>query len=72
MSMQYWPRELAQKLGARLGFQYELQSMPEHQIHGYLQTKLSDIPTQEFLTGVSITQLQEEPGGYVVGKDSGS
>lgn len=71
MSMQYWPRELAQKLGARLGLQHELQKMRDEQMHAYLQTKLSDIPIQDFLTGVSIAQLQEEPGNYVTGKSSG-
>jgi hypothetical protein len=69
--MQYWPRELAQKLGTRLGLQHELQKMPDDQIHGYLETKLLDIPIQDFLAGVSITKLQEEPDSYTTGQSSG-
>jgi hypothetical protein len=67
MSMQYWPRELAQKLGSRLGLRHELQTIGEDQMRSYLQTRLSNISMQDFLTGVSITQLQEENINYTIG-----
>lgn len=57
MSMQYWPRELARKLGDRLGFQHELQNMRDDQIQPFLRTKLSTIPIQDFLSGVSLERL---------------
>ena len=68
MSMQFWPRELAQRLGKRLGVQHELQTMPDSQIAGYLRTQLATIPIQDFLADVSLDRLenaveQDEPAG---------
>lgn len=60
MSMQYWPRELAQRLGRRIGFRHELQDMPDAQIEAYLAMKLEAIPVQDFLTGVSLDKLEAE------------
>ncbi len=52
MSMQYWPRELAQKLGQRLGFQHKLQSMSDDQLAPYLKAALAAIPVEDFLSSV--------------------
>jgi len=52
MSMQYWPKELAQLLGKRLGIKHELQIMPENEIKSYLTQKLSTIQIQDFLNHV--------------------
>lgn len=60
MSMQFWPRELAQKLELRLGFRHPLSRMPDARIKSYLQTKLASIQVQDFLSGVSTEQLQAE------------
>lgn len=60
MSMQYWPRLLAQRIGERFGYQHELQTMPDSRMHGYLQAKLAPIPIQDFLIGVSAADLQPE------------
>lgn len=60
MSMQYWPRELAQKLGQRFSFQHELQSMPDDRVRSYLETALATIPIQDFLSSISLEELQEE------------
>ncbi|HZP81770.1 MAG TPA: CfrBI family restriction endonuclease [Chthonomonadaceae bacterium] len=57
MSMQYWPRELAQRLGNRLGFKHRLQTMRDDEIGDYLQTALAVVPIQDFLIGVSPDQL---------------
>ncbi len=59
MSMKYWPRELAQRLGAQLGIRHELQNIADNEIDGYLQEKLSEIPVQDFLTGVSPADLEQ-------------
>ncbi len=32
MSMQYWPKLLAQRIGERLGYQHELQTLPDNEI----------------------------------------
>lgn len=60
MSMQFWPRELAQKLGQRLGFRHPLSSMSDAKIKPYLQQRLASVPLQNFLSGVSTAQLQTE------------
>lgn len=57
MSMQYWPRDLAQRLGNRLGFKHRLQTMRDDDIGDYLQTALVAVPIQDFLIGVSPEQL---------------
>ncbi len=62
MSMQYWPRDLAQRLGERLGFTHELQQMPDREISGYMADKLQGIPIQDFLTGVAIEELETNSG----------
>ncbi len=59
MSMQFWVKELAQKLRARLGVRHELQTMADGAISGYLERKLSSIPVQDFLSGVSVEELEE-------------
>lgn len=58
MSMQFWPRELAQRLGKRLDFKHELQILQDNQIKDYLTAKLGTIPVQEFLLGVSSQDLE--------------
>lgn len=60
MSMKYWPRDLAQRLGARLGIKHELQKMADGKIGDYLERKLDVIPVQEFLVGVSPADLEQE------------
>src|SRR5205085_11148810 len=60
MSMKYWPKELAQKLGNRVGIKHELQTMPDGEISDYLARKLAGIPVQDFLVGVSAEELEQE------------
>ncbi|NJN97181.1 MAG: CfrBI family restriction endonuclease [Anaerolineales bacterium] len=60
MSMQYWPRQLAQKLGDRFSFKHELQTMPDDKIQPFLKAKLSTIAIQDFISSVSLEQLQKE------------
>lgn len=59
MSMQYWPRQLAQLLGERLGIRHELQSMSDREIEPYLESRLASIPIEDFLIGVSIKDLDQ-------------
>ncbi|MDQ3688257.1 MAG: CfrBI family restriction endonuclease [Acidobacteriota bacterium] len=63
MSMQFWVRELAQKLGERLGVKHELQKMDDDAIGIYLERKLSFTPVEDFLSGVSVEELEEASEG---------
>lgn len=58
MSMQFWPKVLAERLGTRLGFQHELQKMPESEIADYLERKLAPVAIEDFLIGVSAADLE--------------
>lgn len=60
MSMKYWPRELAQRLGKRLGIKHELQKLADNEIGNYLEKKLNIIPVQKFLSGVSPEDLDQD------------
>lgn len=57
MSMQYWVRDLARRLGKRFDFTHELQTMSDAKIEAYLKAKLDTIAVQEFLTGVTLEEL---------------
>ncbi len=58
MSMQYWPRDLAQRLGNRLGFKHKLQTMPDSKIADYLERELASLRIQDFLVGVLPEDLE--------------
>jgi hypothetical protein len=60
MSMQFWPRTLAQRLKVRLGVNHELQGMADGKISEYLRAKLSTIPVQDFLSGLSTEDLMRD------------
>ena len=61
MSMQYWPRELTRRLSDRLDFKHDLQDMPDSEIERYLEEKLASIAILDFLSGVSPSDLEQEP-----------
>jgi len=58
MSMQYWPKLLAQRIGARLGYQHKLQTMPDAEIRQFLERRLASVAIQDFLIGVSSADLE--------------
>jgi hypothetical protein len=60
MSMQYWVRELAQRLGGRMGIKHELQTISGDAIEEYLRHKLTQIRVQDFLSGITAEELQGE------------
>jgi hypothetical protein len=60
MSMRYWPRDIAMRLNERIGFEHELLALPDTQIEEYLRSSLANIPIQDFLTGVSVAELQDD------------
>jgi hypothetical protein len=60
MSMNVWPRRLAQRLGERLGVRHELQDMRDDIIGDYLAAKLATISVQDFLTGISAETLDAD------------
>lgn len=60
MSMQYWPRDLAQRLQARTRYRHELSRLSDSQMSAYLEQRLQTIPIQDFLQGVSVADLAPE------------
>ncbi len=60
MSMQFWPKMLAERLGERLGYQHALQTMPDADIRAYLEQSLASVAIQDFLIGVSPAELEVE------------
>lgn len=60
MSMQFWPKLLAERLGERLGYSHALQTMPDADIRAYLEQSLASVAIQDFLIGVSPTELEVE------------
>ncbi|HEX8148609.1 MAG TPA: CfrBI family restriction endonuclease [Pyrinomonadaceae bacterium] len=65
MSLRYWVRDLAQRLGERMGVTHELQHMQDDDIETYLRGRLDQIRVQDFLSGVTTEELQrgEEEDG---------
>ena len=59
MSLRYWVRDLAQRLGERMGVTHELQRMQDDDIEAYLRSKLDRIRVQDFLSGVTTEELQQ-------------
>jgi hypothetical protein len=57
MSMQYWPRDLAQRLEGRIGYKHRLTRMPDFKIGEYLRERLAAISIENFLTGFKPEQL---------------
>ena len=60
MSMQYWPRDLAKRLEKRLGFKHPLGKMSDGKIEDYLKSRLAKIRIQDFLSGVSAEDSEDE------------
>jgi hypothetical protein len=59
MSLRYWVRDLAQRLGERMGVTHELQRMQDDDIEAYLKGRLAQIRVQDFLSGVTAEELQQ-------------
>jgi hypothetical protein len=49
MSMAYWPKVLAEKLGSVLGFKHPLQNMALKDIERYIRTSMAKIEIEEFV-----------------------
>jgi hypothetical protein len=49
MSMAYWPKVLAEKLGSVLGFKHPLQNMALKDIERYIRTSMAKIKIEEFV-----------------------
>lgn len=59
MSMQYWPRQLAQKLKTRFSFVHDMQTMQDSKLNAFLKESLSQINVQEFLSNISLAEINE-------------
>lgn len=54
MSMRYWPRDLAIRLGNRLGVKHELAGIADNKIAAYLAQRLKSIQVQDFVAGFEL------------------
>lgn len=72
MSLRYWVRDLAQRLGERMGVTHELQRMQDGDIEPYLRGRLDLIRVQDFLGGVTAEELQQGEEEEVIAADDGS
>jgi hypothetical protein len=59
MSMQYWPKELCNRLTERFGFENEIQKIDDKDLKEYLRNKLGEIKIQDFLNDVTVEDLSE-------------
>lgn len=50
MSMAYWPKEVAEVLNKRMGFEHPLVYMPRTKITGYLTEAIREVPLEQFLS----------------------
>ncbi len=62
MSMQFWPRELAVKLGKRFGFKHPIQNLQDGELNDYLKQEINKIDIQDFLSDISILEIMEQSG----------
>jgi hypothetical protein len=58
--MQYWPRDLAQRLKKRVGYEHVLCNMSDEKVEEYLEAKMAKIQIQDFLSGISASRLAQE------------
>ena len=49
MSMSFWPREVADELARRFGFESPIRSIPEVELRDYITAKLETAPIHTFL-----------------------
>ena len=49
MSMQFWPKELAQRLKARLGYESEILGIPDSELSGFLRNGIQSVALLDFL-----------------------
>ena len=60
MSMQFWLKDLALRLGKHYGYTHPVQRMADREIAEYIAQQLAAIPIQDFLIGVRAEYLQNE------------
>lgn len=49
MSMQFWPKELAQRIKSRLGYESEILSVPDSELSAFLEDRIRFVPISDFL-----------------------
>jgi CfrBI restriction endonuclease. len=72
MSMQYWPRDLARRLGTRFGIKHKLQDLSDGEMDNYLSKKLKSIAIQEFLNNVPnilVGEVREPSAEYLLDEE---
>lgn len=59
MSLQYWPKLLAMELQKRTGVPQPLAKLKDSHIEPYLRERLAKIDMGDFLSGVSVEELED-------------
>ena len=59
MSMQYWPRELAERLAVQAGSAYPIQSVTDSEMKRFLDAKMQEIPLLDFVNNSQVGLDQE-------------
>ncbi len=57
MSLRFWPRDLARRLRNQFNYRHELAEMSDDEISRYLSSKIEEIPIQEFVAGMSASDI---------------
>lgn len=57
MSLRFWPRDLARRLRSDFNYRHELAEMSDDEISRYLSSRLEAIPIQEFVAGISASDV---------------
>jgi hypothetical protein len=67
MYMQIWPRSLAKSMGEKVGLKHRMAKMSDAEIRKFLKEGMDKMPVQDFLSGVSVQDLEK---GKPAGADS--
>ncbi|MCC6444177.1 MAG: CfrBI family restriction endonuclease [Armatimonadetes bacterium] len=60
MHWQYWPRDLARRLGERFEYIHPIQLMSDQELDHFLSAQLEQVRIQDFLSAVTLEELESE------------
>ena len=60
MHWAFWPRQLAQKLKERLGFEHPIIEMSDSEVRTFLEEKMKTMPVEDFLSAIFLEELASE------------
>ena len=60
MYMQIWPRSLAKSMRDKVGVKHRMADMSDPELQTFLKTEMDKIPVQDFLSGVTVQDLEKD------------